>query len=78
MTKPMPQPPELDSFGDWTTPGGPWDGRSLCNDGPCVAIAMGPDGWVAVTDTKNPGGPVLRFNADEWTAFRSALTDGTL
>lgn len=71
-------PPSLDSFGEFRTSAGHWNGRDLCRDGPCVAVAGGPDGWVAVADTKNPGGPVLRFTAEEWMAFRQALADRTL
>lgn len=77
MAKPS-TPPSADKFGQWKTPAGPWNGRFPCNDGPCVAIATGPDGWVRVTDTKNPGGAVLTFTADEWHAFRQAIVDGTL
>lgn len=73
-----PTPPPLDAFGLWNTPSGPWDGRTTCNDGPCVALSYGPDGWVAVADTKNPGGPALQFSAEEWDAFRRAVNDGTL
>lgn len=70
--------PSLEEFGHWQTPAGPLDGRTLCNDGPCVAVANGPDGWVAVTDTKQVGGPALTFTADEWSAFREAMSDGRL
>jgi len=35
----------------------------------CVAVKIHPDGSVKVRDTKNPGGPALDFNKDEWAAF---------
>ncbi|MEQ4209623.1 DUF397 domain-containing protein [Actinopolymorpha sp. B9G3] len=70
-------PPALDEFGAWNTPSGPWRGGA-CTDGPCVAVAYGPDGWVAVTDTKNPDGAVLTFTADEWSDFRKAIVGNTI
>jgi uncharacterized protein DUF397 len=36
--------------------------------GECVELAPVPDG-VAVRDSKDPSGPVLRFTSDEWRAF---------
>jgi len=35
----------------------------------CVAVKMCSDGSVKLRDTKNPGGPALTFNKDEWSAF---------
>lgn len=37
-------------------------------EGNCVEVAKLPDG-VAVRDSKDPDGLVLRFTADEWRAF---------
>ncbi|ETK36156.1 DUF397 domain-containing protein [Microbispora sp. ATCC PTA-5024] len=45
-----------------------WRSSSACNGGSCVAVAVLPDG-VGVTDTKQPGGPVLVFGPGEWTRF---------
>jgi hypothetical protein len=39
------------------------------NGGSCVEVAGLSDGRYAVRDSKNPAGPVLRFDAAEWTAF---------
>jgi hypothetical protein len=36
--------------------------------GQCVEVAAGRDG-VAVRDSKDPGGPVLRFAPAAWRAF---------
>jgi hypothetical protein len=41
---------------------------SLAN-GNCVEVASLPDGGVAVRNSRHPAGPVLRFAADEWSAF---------
>jgi Domain of unknown function (DUF397) len=35
----------------------------------CVEIAPLPGGGVAMRDSKDPGGPVLRFTRGEWRAF---------
>jgi hypothetical protein len=35
----------------------------------CVEIAVVPDGGCLVRDSKDSGGPVLRFAAAEWRAF---------
>ena len=45
--------------------------------GECVEVAQLPDGGRAVRDTKAHGhGPILRFTADEWTAFTTAVRAG--
>ncbi len=47
-----------------------WRKSSYSSDpnGECVEVATLPGG-VAVRDSKDPDGPVLRFTADEWRAF---------
>jgi len=56
---------------------GPW--QSNTGEGNCVEIAQGPEGWVAVRDSKDEGtGPVLRFTAGEWAAFKDGLASGKL
>ncbi|MFE4977034.1 DUF397 domain-containing protein [Kitasatospora sp. NPDC056651] len=44
--------------------------------GACVEIAVPGAGVVAVRDSKDPGGPQLRFSAAAWTAFASAAGAG--
>ncbi len=47
------------------------------SSGDCVQVAQMPDG-AAVRDSKDSGGPVLRFSAEAWQAFLSAVKDGRL
>lgn len=42
----------------------------------CVEVAFGEGGAVGVRDSKNPGGPILSFTADEWDAFAAGAKDG--
>jgi hypothetical protein len=50
--------------------------RSGSNGGGCVEVAVLPDGGRAVRDSKDPGGPVLRFTPSEWEAFLGGVRDG--
>ncbi len=45
-------------------------------NGNCVEVAASPDGEVAVRDSKDPEGPVLRFTPDEWQAFLGGVRNG--
>ena len=45
-------------------------------NGNCVEVASLPDGQVGVRDSKNPGGPVLRFTSAEWRAFLGGVHNG--
>ena len=42
----------------------------------CVEVAALPGGGVAVRDTKDRGGPTLRFTDHEWRAFISGAHKG--
>jgi Domain of unknown function (DUF397) len=42
----------------------------------CVEVASLPDGGVGVRDSKDAGGPVLRFTPDEWHAFLGGARNG--
>lgn len=55
----------------------PWAKSSYSNTGAnCLEVARTSLGHVAVRDSKDPGGPQLRFTIDEWTAFASAIKSG--
>lgn len=42
---------------------------SFCHAGGCVAVALLPDGSIALRNHKADGGPVLTFSAAEWRDF---------
>jgi hypothetical protein len=44
--------------------------------GNCVEVAEFSDGGVAVRDSKNPEGALLRFTPAEWKAFLEGVKDG--
>ncbi len=70
MQYPRSNRPPVELFGPWL---------SNTGEGNCVEIAHGPEGWVGVRDSKDEGaGPVLRFTAEEWAAFRDGLHSGKL
>lgn len=46
------------------------------SNGNCVEVAPMPSGGVAVRDSKDPDGPILRFTAAEWAAFAEGMTAG--
>jgi len=45
-------------------------------NGNCVEAAALPDGRIGVRDSKDPGGPVLRFTLPQWAAFTVSVRDG--
>lgn len=50
--------------------------RSFSN-GNCVEVASLSARQVAVRDSKNPRGPVLRFTAVDWQAFLAPMKRGS-
>jgi hypothetical protein len=51
-----------------------WFKSSRSDAGNCVEVAFVDDG-VWVRDSKDPGGPVLKFSAESWTAFLAELSE---
>jgi Domain of unknown function (DUF397) len=52
-----------------------WTKSTHSGQGNCIEVAPLHDG-VAVRDSKNPTGPVLRFSGDAWQAFVKDIKDG--
>jgi len=55
--------------------GAPWVKSSHSTVGECVEVAVTDDG-IAVRDSKDPDGPVLRFTRAEWAAFLAGVWAG--
>jgi hypothetical protein len=47
--------------------------RSGGNGGECVEVALNLPGIVAIRDSKDPSGPVLRVRPEAWASFADAL-----
>lgn len=50
--------------------------RASQTNGNCVEVAPMPGGGVAVRDSKDPDGAILRFTAAEWAAFAEGMAAG--
>ncbi|MBH5336027.1 DUF397 domain-containing protein [Streptomyces pactum] len=46
------------------------------NGGECVEVATNVPGSVAIRDSKDPDGPILRFDPEAWSAFRAGVRLG--
>jgi hypothetical protein len=55
---------------------GPWRKSMQSGLSNCVQVAPLDDCGVTVRDSKNPGGPTLRFTAEEWAAFAAGMGSG--
>ncbi|WP_433362388.1 DUF397 domain-containing protein [Streptosporangium sp. CA-115845] len=42
----------------------------------CVEVAVLPGGGQVVRDSKDPGGPMLKFTPGEWATFISGVRNG--
>ena len=45
-------------------------------NGNCVELAVLPDGYVAMRDSKDPNGPRLKFSPTAFTQFADGMRDG--
>ena len=45
------------------------------NGGTCVEVADNLTGVIAVRDSKDPDGPVLRFSRADWSAFVTGIRE---
>lgn len=55
--------------------GMPWRKAAASGNNGCVEVAALPDG-IAIRDSKDPNGPVLRYNQHEWSAFLDGAKKG--
>jgi hypothetical protein len=53
-----------------------WRKSAYSGGGNCVEVAGNVPGIVAVRDSKNPGGPALRFARGTWGSFTSKVKSG--
>lgn len=53
-----------------------WRKATKSTSGGCVEVAPLPDGGVAVRDSKDPNGPILRYTAHEWDCFLDGASKG--
>ena len=57
----------------------PWVKSSFSfANGNCVEVAELPGNSVGIRDSRDPGGPVLRFTRAEWAAFLRGRRGGSL
>jgi hypothetical protein len=63
--------PPLTAFVNWRKSTGSGD------DGACVEVGSGLNGWCAVRDSKDRSGPGLVVPASEWSTFLSGIRSGT-
>lgn len=55
-----------------------WRRSFACNGNACVEVAFVDGGTVMLRDSKDPDGPVLSFDTDEWSAFVAGVRSGEL
>ena len=56
---------------------GTWVKSSLSfANGNCVEVSDLPNGGIGVRNSRDRGGPVLRFTSDEWQAFLGGVRKG--
>jgi hypothetical protein len=57
-------------------PGLAWRKATKSGSAGCVEVAPLADGGVAVRDSKDPDGPILRYTPVEWDAFLDGARKG--
>ena len=63
--------PAVDEFSAWRK-------SSTSDDGACVYIADGPGGWVALRDSDDPSGAVVRIPRKSWDNMVLGIQNGSL
>ncbi|TCN36867.1 uncharacterized protein DUF397 [Kribbella orskensis] len=55
-----------------------WRKSNTSDDGACVYIADGPGGWVALRDSDDPSGAVVRIPRKSWDNMVLGIQNGSL
>ncbi|MGL5823733.1 MAG: DUF397 domain-containing protein [Nocardioides sp.] len=63
--------PAVEEFTDWRK-------SKTSDDGGCVFIADGPDGWVALRESSDPAGTVVRIPRNSWDHFSAGIMNGSI
>lgn len=63
--------PSLEEFAGWRK-------SNTSDDGACVYIADGPAGWVALRDSDDPSGAVVRIPRKSWEHMVLGIQNGSL
>ena len=53
-----------------------WRKAMASTTGGCVEVASVGNGMVGVRDSKDRGGPILRYTTQEWAAFLTGVRQG--
>jgi Domain of unknown function (DUF397) len=70
MTSPMgPEEPKSGSLA--------WRAARRCGESTCVEVAQAPPGLVAVRDSTDTNGPILRYSSGEWSWFLREAKNGS-
>lgn len=69
--EPRPEVPRLNEFSGWRK-------SNTSDDGACVFIADGPDGWVALRESSDPTGAVVRIPRESWRHFAMGIANGSV
>jgi hypothetical protein len=57
-------------------PSSNWLRSSACDSSACIEVSFTPSEDVLIRDSKDPQGPMLRFDLEEWRAFRQGILAG--
>ncbi|MEV0035513.1 DUF397 domain-containing protein [Streptomyces sp. NPDC050804] len=71
-------PTRKDDLNDIDLYGATWHKSSFSNGGENCVEFTGVSGGVALRDSKRLDLPVLRYTAEEWSAFRNCIIEGTI
>lgn len=71
VSNPVPDVPSLEEFTNWRK-------SNTSDDGACVYIADGPGGWVALRDSDDPSGAVVRIPRKSWNNMVLGIQNGSL